>query len=94
MYAESANTSQCGDLGSKTQVLPVIISDTPVSTADLAHCRTQVGRLLCNAALRPDMQYGVTQLSKHVHCPTDETMLKRMIRSLEGNTEVLRLRAT
>jgi hypothetical protein len=60
-----------------------------------SYYRTQVGRLLFLTALRPDMQFAVSQLSRRCSAPTcsDDAALRRCIRYLHGTREfVLRLR--
>ena len=77
--------------GSKDRV----VDETPVSAEEHRYYRTQVGRLLFYGVLRPDMQFGITQLSKAVHQPTvsDMIALKRLCKYLKNTMHyVLRLR--
>jgi len=72
-----------------------VFDETPLDDADHKYYRTQVGRLLFYAALRPDLQFAVSQVSKQVKAPCVGHMicLKRLIRYLGSTlTHVLRLR--
>jgi hypothetical protein len=70
---------------------------TPVSIADHAYYRTQVGRLIFYVQYRADMQYAVGQLSRKVSAPEAWNMmaLKRVIKYLALTMDwVLELRPT
>jgi hypothetical protein len=57
---------------------------TPLTPRDHSYYRTQVGRLLFYCQYRADMQYSVSQLSRHVGAPTQWNLLalKRLVRYL------------
>lgn len=68
---------------------------SPVSIADHAYYRTQVGRLIFYVQYRPDMQYAVGQLVRKVSAPEAWSMLalKRVIKYLSLSMDrVLQLR--
>ena len=66
-----------------------VLDETPLNPEEHAYYRTQVGRLLFMSSLRPDLQYTVGQLSRHVSRPTvsDQTALKRCIRYLSATRD-------
>ena len=77
--------------GAKTAVL----NETPLNPVDHKYYRMQVGRLLFLSQFRPDLQFVVGQLSRHVSAPTTSSAedLKRCIRYLGGSKDwVLKLR--
>jgi hypothetical protein len=85
------STRACAIPGSRDRV----VDDTPATDLEHRYYRTQVGRLLFYSALRPDLQYTTTQLSKHVQAPTvgHLAMLKRAIRYVQSTMHlVLKLR--
>jgi hypothetical protein len=72
-----------------------VLDETPVTPEEHRYYRTQVGRLLFYVVLRSDLQFAVTQLSKHVQAPTqgDLITLKRVAKYLlRTQGYVLRLR--
>ena len=91
--------ADAGVLGKRTSGVPgskdPVQDRTPVSSRDHSYYRTQVGRLIFYTQYRPDMQYAVGQLSRHLAAPCVCHMvaLKRCVRYLASTLDrVLQLR--